>query len=207
MIMCRHLRFKVIEEMDFDTSFLLAKFRPPEYRETQRDCGGIESINMAFQLEDFCSTLASCQIHHVEGELLKNPIIPVLVCGRKCRFSNGLATYPKMVSFRLMSFNCHYKITKAFSVAKLSEHQCKQLVPTSKVLDILVALVLSYEVIELASIQWCSQLREYVFVFIHNSQSISAAKIQNQIRFIAIRLIKDYYSIFSKIVFETFTGH
>ena len=62
-----------------------------------------------------------------------------------------------------------------------------------------VAIILAYVVVELSSIQKCSKLSENIFVLKHSSQFFLAAKLQNQVRFIAKYCIKDYNSTVSKI--------
>lgn len=60
---------------------------------------------------------------------------------------------------------------------------------------------------QLSSIQKCSKLSENVFVLKHSSQLFLAAKLQNQVRFIAKCCIKDYNSTISKIELPCFIGH
>ena len=73
-------------------------------------------------------------------------------------------------------------------------------------LHIAVAIILAYVVVELSSIQKCSKLSENVFVLKHSSQLFLAAKLQNQVRFIAKYGIKDYKSTISKIELPYFIG-
>ena len=66
------------------------------------------------------------------------------------------------------------------------------------------AIILAYVVVELSSIQKCSKLSENVFVLKHSSQLFLAAKLQNQVRFIAKCCIKDYNSTVSMIELPCF---
>lgn len=93
-----------------------------------------------------------------------------------------------------------------FAIAQLTEHHCKKLVSASEVLHITIAIILANVVIELSSIQKCGKLSENVFVLKHSSQFFLAAKLQNQVRFIAKYGINDYKSTISKIELPYFIG-
>ena len=88
----------------------------------------------------------------------------------------------------------------------MTEHHCKKLVPASEVLHIAIAIIFAYVVVELSSIQKCGKLSENVFVLKHSSEFFLAAKLQNQVRFIAKYGIKDYKSTISKIELPYFIG-
>ena len=74
---------------------------------------------------------------------------------------------PKMVAFFLMCIQSNNQITKTFAVAQLPEHQSKKLIPASKMLNILVAIILLYDTEKLVVVQKLNHLGENVFVFIH----------------------------------------
>ena len=76
----------------------------------------------------------------------------------------------------------------------------------SEVFHVSVAIILAYVVVELSSIQKCCKLSENIFVLKHSSQFFLAAKLQNQVRFIAKYCIKDYNSTVSKIELPFFIG-
>ena len=96
------------------------------------------SLNMSFTL--FLSGFA----YHVECEVLKDTVVPVLICF--CKVASGdMFPNSKMVAFLLMCIQCNNQITKTFTIAQLSEHQSKKLIPASKMLNILVAIILLYD--------------------------------------------------------------
>ena len=82
----------------------------------------------------------------------------------------------------------------------------KKLVPESEVLHIAVAIILAYVVVEQSTIQKCGKLSENIFILKHSCQFFLAAKLQNQVRFIAKYCIKDYNSTVSKIELPFFIG-
>ncbi len=55
-------------------------------------------------------------------------------------FSNS-----KMVAFLLMCIQSNNQITKTFTVAQLSEHQSKKLIPASKMFNIPITIILLYD--------------------------------------------------------------
>jgi len=67
----------------------------------------------------------------------------------------------------------------------LTEHHCKQLVPTSEVFHVAITIILADVVVKLGPVQKSSKLSKNVFVLEHGSQLYLAAKLQNQVRFIS----------------------
>lgn len=113
---------------------------------------------MTFQFENIICSFAPGFLHHEECELFKDAIVSILIRCGKSRFGDWFSAHAKVISFRLMSFKSNYYIAKAFTIAELTEHECKQLIPTSKMFDILVSLILANYIVESASIQIGSQL-------------------------------------------------
>ena len=62
-----------------------------------------------------------------------------------------------------MSLQGHNQVTQALTITELSEHQSKELIPTSKMLDVAIPIVLVNKVTELVAIQKLYQLSEDVF--------------------------------------------
>lgn len=62
------------------TAFPLSKLCPPKHLQTEVDGRGVESINIATEFEDVFATSLSCLANEVESELLKDAIIPILIC-------------------------------------------------------------------------------------------------------------------------------
>ena len=73
------------------------------------------------------------------------------------------------------------QVSHALTIAQLTKHQRKELVPTCEVLPVFVACILANKIIEVIPVKKCYQLSENVLVLIH-MQTILAAKIQNQVR-------------------------
>jgi hypothetical protein len=62
-----------------------------------------------------------------------------------------------------MSLQGHNQVTQALTITELSEHQSKELIPASEMLDIVIPIVLVNKVTELVAIQKLYQLSEDVF--------------------------------------------
>ena len=110
-------------------------------------------IDVPVQLEDVVYPLLAGLVHHVEGEVFEDPIVPVLVGSGQGRLGHGLGAHPHVIALRLMSLQGDDQVSKAFSAAELSEHHDEQLVPAGEVLHIIVALVLANVVVKLAPVQ------------------------------------------------------
>ena len=87
----RHLCLQVIEDVSLDTTFLLTKFRPLEHRQTERYRRRVECIYLASELECVRCPLLPGLRHHVEGKLLEDAIVTVLVGCSQRRLGDGLS--------------------------------------------------------------------------------------------------------------------
>ena len=61
-----------------------------------------------------------------------------------------------------MGFQCDNQVAQAFTVTELAKYHDKQLVPAGEVLDLMAHLVLANKVVEQASVQKRSELRENI---------------------------------------------
>src|SRR6056297_1479940 len=68
-----------------------------------------------------------------------------------------------------MCINCNNQISQAISICKLAKNHTKQLIPTSKVLDIFVAIIFSNKLIKNSLWQKINYLSKNVFTLIHVS--------------------------------------
>jgi len=72
-----------------------------------------------------------------------------------------------MIAFGIMSFKSDNQISQTFSIRQLTKHQSKQLVPTSEMFHIFVAIILSNDVVKFVPIQESDKLSEDEFIFMH----------------------------------------
>lgn len=77
--------------MSLDTTSLLAKLRPPEHRQTEWYCRGIECVDLAYKLEHVFRPFLSDLSHHAGSELLEDAIVALLVGSSQRRLGNGLS--------------------------------------------------------------------------------------------------------------------
>jgi len=68
-----------------------------------------------------------------------------------------------MIALLIVRLNGDNQITQTLTIAQLTEHQRKELVPTCEVLHIAVTTVFVNDVTKLVKVQELYQLREYVF--------------------------------------------
>jgi len=54
-------------------------------------------------------------------------------------------------------------VAQALTVAQLTEHHNKQLVPAGEMLHVFVSAILADDVVEMVPVKECRQLGEYVF--------------------------------------------
>ena len=148
-----HLCLQVIENVNLDTAFLLVEFRPPEHRQTERYRREVECIDLASELEDVCCPFHPDLLHHVEGKLLKDAVVAILIGRSQRRLGDGLSPQTEVETLGLMGFKSHNQVSKTFTVSELAEHQCKKLAPARQMLDILVTTIFAGEIIEVIPIE------------------------------------------------------
>lgn len=86
----------------------------------------------------------------------------------------------QVVTLLLMSGHCIGEVSETFTIAELSEHHHQQLVPTSEMLDILIALIFTDEIVEMVTIKcYRYELREYIRCF---HTQLTAKNVLNLIR-------------------------
>ena len=144
----RNLSLQVIQGMYLDTTLVLAELSPPEDIQAQRDGRGIESIDVAVKLEDFCSPFASGLTDKVVCILLEDAIVTVGI-GLAQITSGHMFAKSEMIALLVMCLYGDNQITQTLTIAQLPEHQCKELVPTCEVLHIAVTSILVNDVTEL----------------------------------------------------------
>ena len=192
--------------MLFDSSLLTSELCPCKSCKTQRNICRIKSILLSWYIQNAGFSLFASFLHHIECKVFENPVITSLIGISKCCLYASITSKPQLILRSSMSFQCNYQVTSTLTIAQLPKHHCKKLVPASEVFHVSVAIILAYVVVELSSIQKCSKLSENIFVLKHSSQFFLAAKLQNQVRFIAKYCIKDYNSTVSKIELPFFIG-
>ena len=102
-----------------------------------------------------------------------------------------------------MGFKSHYHVSQALTVAELSEHQSKKLVPAGEMLDITVTVILVNKTAELVIVQKLYQLGEYIFVLVHLTVNLIGCKITNSNRrALKISRKRLYFSDFKERLFH-----
>ena len=135
--------------------------------------------------------------HHVAGEILENSVATILICRCQCGFGNRFASYAKKLTLGMMSLQSYHNVSQTFTIWELSKHHWKQLVPTWKVLHVLVSTILASKIVKVVSVQMTDQLRENVLTFVPCSLLNLAAMVQIQNRWLSKLLVKDSKSIIS----------
>ena len=112
-----------------------------------------------------------------------------------------------MIFLGTMWVKSNNKITKTLTITQLTKHHYKQLIPTSEVFHVAIAIILANVVVKLSPVQKSGKLSKNVFVLEHSSQLYLTAKLQNQVRFISKACLIDCISTISKSDQSTLTGH
>ena len=106
---------------------------------------------MTAKLEDFLNPTFAGFRYHEESILLEDAVFPLLIGLAKIAPRHGLPD-SEMVELPCMGFHRNDEITQALAVRQLSEHQCKKLIPTGIAFYILIAIILSYKIVEVISV-------------------------------------------------------
>ena len=103
-------------------------------------------------LEDVICPAGSRFGHNLVGELFEDAIIAVVVSLGKIATSYVLAK-AEMPGFRSMDLGRKDNIPETLAAGQLAEHQDCELVVTGKLLDILVAIVFSNQIVEIVAVK------------------------------------------------------
>lgn len=74
-----------------------------------------------------------------------------------------------MVLLCSMCFKSNNQISQTLSIAQLTKHHSKQLIPTSEMLHIAVSIILVNQMAKLVIVEKFYQLGENVFVFVQRA--------------------------------------
>ena len=146
---------------------VLLNSAPSEYREAKVDGRGVNSIEPAVQFKLSGDAFALGQCNHVEGEFLKDNIIPDRICPGQGLPADRSCTETKkerLVTMRY-SYICEFPETAASE--QLSEHEYKHVTPVRKRPTPGPVLVLGEQTAELALGQELGHLSENVFSDMH----------------------------------------
>ena len=136
------------------------------------------------------------QEHELATLLLKDAIVTVGI-GLAQITSGHMFAKSEVIALLVMCLYGDNQVSHALTIAQLSEHQRKELLPTCEMLHIFVASIFANEIIEVIPIEKCYQLRENVLVLIH-MLTILAAKIQKSSPLTQKTSVTNYISIISK---------
>ena len=162
----RNIRLNLVERMHLDARFCTAKLCPPEDAQTKIDGSRVEGKHLPFYLKLFVDSLSSRNVYHMVGKLFENTRLPSFVdlCEIASRYVLAKA---KMIGLIRMRRNNTGQITKAVTVAQLSEHHDEQLVPACEMLHVFVSFVFHYNSIKDSLWQELYELSEDVFSGVH----------------------------------------
>ena len=123
MVEGRDMRLQIIEHVRLDAAFPAAELRPVEHGKAQWDGRGIEGVDLSAKHEDVCRAFSPDLVHHEEGVLFKDMVVPVLVGDRKRVPRGGAGAEAEMVAFRLVGVKHGGEVAKTLAAAQLPEHQ------------------------------------------------------------------------------------
>ena len=107
---------------------------------------------MTVKFEDLVDSSLACLGYH-EFCILLEDTAGTLLIGLTEIASRYRLPDSEMVEFPGMGFHSHNQIPEALPIGKLTEDHRKQLIPTGIALDILVATILLYEIVEVIAVQ------------------------------------------------------
>ena len=134
---------QVQERVNFHGTFAPPELCPREEREAQIDGGGIEGVNrlLQFHAEGFVLIKLAGGSNQALSKIGIDAPVAVLV-GISEGGARNRAAKAHMIEFGLLSSQTRFDVAQAFSISELSEGEAEKLIPTGKVFDVAMALVL-----------------------------------------------------------------
>ena len=162
----RNIRLNFIERMHLDARFCTAKLCPPEDAQAKIDSSRVKGKYLPFYLKLFVDSLSSRNVYHMVGKFFEDKRFSSFVdlCEIASRY---VLTKAKVIGLIGMRRNNTGQITKAVTVAQLSEHHDEQLVPACEMLHVFVSFVFHYNSIKDSLWQELYELSEDVFSGVH----------------------------------------
>ena len=147
--------------MEFDGTLLLPKGGPRKKRQTQVDCGGIQSVSSLGDLQPEvlgCIQLSGNSDQHMSKVGVDAPIPFFVRIGQ--RASGNFASEPCMIKLGLHGPQAYFDVAKTLPISQLSEGHAKELIETRKVPNPTLALVPVNASVEFVSREKAHELRE-----------------------------------------------
>src|SRR4030042_3240725 len=154
--------------MQFHCSLFLPKQCPWEERQTEIDNRRIQGIYSLFQLNSkvFIGVKLSCFTNKNLCKVGIHTPITYLICMSQ-GVARNLATNAHVVHFLMGCTKARLNITQTFPIRELCKSHAEKLLPTGKVLDFVVAIVLFNTLIEFIRWYKVHELRKYCLSRIH----------------------------------------
>ena len=162
----RNLGVNIEKGMKFYSSLVLSKPGPPENAKAKIDSRGIKSINLTIYLKIIVCPVLSGNINKMISILLEDFTIAVQIGFCKVAACD-IFTKAKMILFATMSIYSYYQITQTIAVGKLTKNHTKQLIPTTKMLDILVPIIFFDKFVKYSLRKKLNDLSVNIFSLIH----------------------------------------
>ena len=119
-------------------------------------------MDVTVKFKDICSPFASGLTDKVACILLEDAIVTADI-GFGQITSGYMLAKSEMIALLVMCLYGDYQVSYALTIAQLTKHQRKELVPTCEVLHIIVTSILFNDVTKLVIVQELNQLCENVF--------------------------------------------
>jgi len=141
MNVSQNLSNHIQERMCFDSAFCTAELCPPEKVKTEINGRRIKSIKFPVEFKRCINSFILCYFNKFLSKFFKYVVISVRIGLSKVRQFDFFFTKTKMIS--LSSVSRHYtdKFSKAVATIQLAKQHDKQLIPTAKVFNVLVSIM------------------------------------------------------------------
>ena len=124
-----NLRDDVDLRVNLDARLGAAELRPLEHRHTEVDGGRVDGIEPAVQFKLSRNPLGLGNGHHVEGKLLKDPVVSEIVGLGKHLLVHRVVAKSEMLRFPTMRGCNVCKFSEAPTTHELAKHQNKHVIP------------------------------------------------------------------------------
>jgi len=168
----RNLSNHIEERVCFDSAFCTAELCPPEKVEAEINGRRIKCIKFPVEFKRCINSFILCYFNKFLSKLFKYAVIPVRIGLGKVRQFNFFFAKTKMVSLPGVSGHYTDEFSKSITTVQLTKHHDKQLIPTSKVFDVLVSIIVFDDPIKSFLRQQFDELCKYICSRVHIALSI-----------------------------------
>ncbi len=155
-----------MRSIDLSAAFLLTRLHPPR-RQRARQCHHkIRYVSLTSRLRCIYQPFLPNLDRRMRDGLLRSTVITILINDDRHHLNSKLSPRTRVRALKPVNFCDRCRVTRALAIARLTRRRYRGLIPTNRVLSVLISVMLIGGAARLIVIRRLCRLYRCVFIFI-----------------------------------------